>query len=91
MNAWHHVVATYDGTTAVLYVDGINAASSVATVTWPAQSTYVGDRSALGRTFSGTIDELRVSNIARPSTYVQTEFNNQNSPGAFYTISPEQT
>jgi len=37
----------------------------------------------------GAIDEVRISNSARPADWIATEYNNQNSPATFYTIYPE--
>ena len=34
-------------------------------------------------------DEVRISNIARTSDWIKTEFNNQNDPGSFYTFGAE--
>jgi hypothetical protein len=36
-------------------------------------------------------DEVRVSNIVRASGWLNTEFNNESSPGTFYTLGSEQT
>jgi hypothetical protein len=37
--------------------------------------------------FPGTLDEARVSNIARSADWIKTEYNNQSSPSSFYAIS----
>jgi RHS repeat-associated protein len=37
--------------------------------------------------FNGTIDEVRTSKIARSADWIKTEYNNQNSPSTFYTVS----
>jgi hypothetical protein len=91
LNQWHYVVGTYDGRTARLWVDGGSPASgSVSAPTWPSQNLYVGDRSDHLRKFNGLIDEVRVSNVARSSNWVNTEFNNQKDPSTFYTIGTEE-
>jgi hypothetical protein len=36
--------------------------------------------------WSGQIDEVRVSNIARSDDWIKTEYNNQSSPSTFYTV-----
>jgi hypothetical protein len=38
---------------------------------------------------NGTIDEVRISNIARDADWISTEYNNQNSPGTFITELPD--
>jgi hypothetical protein len=52
---------------------------------------YLGDNNANTRLFNGSIDEIRVSSIARSSSWISTEYANQNSPSTFYTIGTEQT
>jgi hypothetical protein len=37
------------------------------------------------------IDEVRISNIARTSDWIYTEFNNQNDPSSFLSFGPEET
>jgi hypothetical protein len=41
------------------------------------------------RNFLGSIDEVRLSNIARSADWILTEYNNQNSPSTFYTLGSE--
>jgi hypothetical protein len=36
--------------------------------------------------FSGIIDEVRISSIARSDEWIETEYNNQNSPSSFYSV-----
>ncbi|MFX1427153.1 MAG: DUF2341 domain-containing protein, partial [Promethearchaeota archaeon] len=36
--------------------------------------------------FNGTIDEVRISNIARSAGWINTEYNNQYDPNSFYSI-----
>jgi hypothetical protein len=92
LNQWHYVVGTFDGTTARLWLDGGSPASvSASKPTWPSQSMYVGDRYDHTRQFNGFIDEVRVSNIARSSDWINTEYKNQNNPAVFYTIGSEQS
>jgi hypothetical protein len=82
-NAWHYVVGVFDGTTARLYIDNITPVSVVGNITWPNENLIIGDRSALGRAFSGTLDEIRLSKTARSEAYIKTSYNNQNNPAAF--------
>tara|TARA_B100000809_G_C14947883_1_gene462801 strand:- start:36 stop:836 length:801 start_codon:yes stop_codon:yes gene_type:complete len=41
--------------------------------------------------FDGIIDEIRISNTNRSANWISTEYNNQNSPATFYTVSSEFT
>jgi hypothetical protein len=72
VNAWTHVAATSDGTTMRLYINGTadsNTLAGPATIyTSPADviiGAYLIDTSGYQRPFNGTIDEVRISNIAR--------------------------
>jgi hypothetical protein len=38
---------------------------------------------------NGSIDEVRLSNIARPAGWIATEYKNQNSPATFYAVGSE--
>lgn len=89
---WYHLVTVYDATLSSerlkLYVNGVKEASA----TGYAQPITNGDEGiTIGRWngnnyFNGTIDELRISNTARSAGWITTEFNNQNNPAAFYSI-----
>jgi hypothetical protein len=89
-STWHYVVGTYDGTTARLYVDAGTPASGDTNLIWPSLDTYVGDRTALNRAFQGSIDELRVSEVARSDAYISASYENQNDPGTFYSLGAQE-
>ena len=76
-NTWTHLAATYDGATLRLYVNGMLVASvartgSLATSTNPLQ---IGGDSIYGQYFRGTIDEVRVYNVALTAAQIQTDMN----------------
>jgi hypothetical protein len=83
-NNWHYVTATYVGgsTTGLrLYVDGKEDAAqspmSTATVTALASTTtpvYIGMSSGGTQYFNGTIDEVRVSNVARSAAWINQSY-----------------
>ncbi|MGV8141968.1 MAG: DUF2341 domain-containing protein [Candidatus Woesearchaeota archaeon] len=91
-NSWHHVVATFDGTTSRLFIDGTAPASGTASAPiWPAQALYLGNRDTSDRGFQGMLDEIRISRVARSQEYITTSYNNQNSPATFISIGREET
>ncbi|MGV8162089.1 MAG: DUF2341 domain-containing protein, partial [Candidatus Nanoarchaeia archaeon] len=90
-NQWHYVVGTFNGTVAQLFVDGGIPVTMDSSVSWPNQALYLGDRSAGSRAFLGSLDEIRVSNIARSEDYIKTNYNNQNNPSTFAIVSLEET
>lgn len=89
LNQWTHVVGTYDGSNLRLFLNGasdnsVAASGSVASVS---QTTEIGYNNVDGpQSFTGNIDEVRISAIARSSDWITTEYNNQSSPNAFFTI-----
>jgi hypothetical protein len=91
---WHHVVGTYDGHWN-LYIDGVKTTSSETQGPLGSSEPFViGARDATGSAFNylnGAIDELRVSDVARSSDWISTEYNNQISPATFYNIGLEQS
>ena len=79
----------------ILYVDGVSKVTNSLTSSiyyfGLGTNTLIG-KHADGNTnydFDGTIDEVRVSNSIRSAGWVLTEYNNQNSPSTFYSVSSE--
>ncbi|MDB6068429.1 MAG: hypothetical protein JWR26_4637 [Pedosphaera sp.] len=72
--SWHHVAATYDGTTERLYVDGLPVGSLAHT----GNLAFTGVSSAIGANafyetseyFNGQIDEVRIWNVTRSAPEV---------------------
>ena len=93
---WHHVVATYDGTTLRAYADG--AYNQVTgSYTLPSNSRYwtIG-RAAMEAgggigtsSYKGSIDDVRISNVARSADWILTKYRNQSSPSSFFTAGSE--
>jgi len=74
-NAWTHLAVTYDGATLRLYVNGAQVSSvprtgSIATSTNPLQ---IGGDNIYGQFFQGTIDEVRVYNVAVTQAQIQSD------------------
>jgi hypothetical protein len=72
---WYHVACTYDGTTARLYINGIQEASATVAVgsVSNASNILLGARTASGANqfFKGDIDEVRIWNRALPDCEVK--------------------
>lgn len=69
VGVWYHLAFTYDSTSGLkCYVNGIQDGSAAAngTITTGADVVHIGDYPSIaGRFFSGIIDEVSISNIAR--------------------------
>lgn len=96
--AWHHVAATWDAalsgnTRMKLKIDGVNQTltyNSNASPSGIAANNTAVTIGAYGNgsgTFAGKTDEVRFSNVVRSDGWILTQYNNQNSPSTFYTIS----
>lgn len=104
-NQWAHYALTYDGTTTRAYINGVlqtisnNAGGATTcsgqalniTAAAPVRSGYTPGRSTPTEEafLKGRTDELRISSTARSVAWLLTEYNNQNSPSTFYSISSE--
>ncbi len=50
----------------------------------------MGRENALQYELNALLDEVRISNIARSSFWIKTEYNNQSNPKAFASVSAQQ-
>jgi Concanavalin A-like lectin/glucanases superfamily len=67
VDAWAHLAATYDGSTATLFVNGQIVASGSVGALAPASTLLVGSAGST-RGYSGQIDDLRISTTVRYTT-----------------------
>jgi glucose/arabinose dehydrogenase/PKD repeat protein len=74
-NTWTHLATTYDGTAVRLYVNGIQVSSSPATgtIATSASALQIGGDSLFGQYFAGSIDEVRVYNVALSAAQIQSD------------------
>ena len=96
--AWHHVVANHnsDSPGPRGYLDGAITAYTP-TASW----SSITARAAIGAWAKnsaewndfwwGAIDEVRISKISRTSSWISTEYQNENSPSTFYTIGARES
>jgi len=79
LNSWHHVAASYDGATMRIYIDGELAVQSNAIFTIGNASNsnlFIGESPGFsGRVFNGKIDEVRVWNVSRTRSQIQSTMN----------------
>jgi hypothetical protein len=90
---WHYLVGTLNGSGSAasnmaLYFDGaaITPTTTTGTVGNSQSNLSIGNLPfSAGFYFGGGIDEARISSDAKSASWITTEFNNQNSPGTFFT------
>ncbi len=95
---WHYVTFARNGSgdTGTWYIDGVAYGTSFeqASQTWTdsGEAKFIGLRTPTGtQLFQGSIDEVRVSAIARTIDWIQTEVKNQSDPASFYSFGSTQT
>jgi MSHA biogenesis protein MshQ len=95
---WTHLVWVYDGTTSTIYKNGALADgphSPTGTVSTQGTTGYLGNAPSpaygVNMGAHATIDEVRISNVARPAAWIAAEYANQNSPTTFYAVGAEQS
>jgi hypothetical protein len=92
-NLWHFFAHTATTNAYQVYADGIpigsGAFSGTPLLLDANHDLLIGKTGLSGEGFSGLIDEARVSKVVRSADWIATEYNNQNSPGTFFTIAGE--
>lgn len=88
---WHLAHGTFDGSNVKIYVDGVLKATTAfsGSINNDTQTLKVGELSNGTLKFAGSLDEIRVASVARSADWIATEFNSQNSPSTFYSVSGE--
>jgi hypothetical protein len=76
VSVWNHIVCTYNGSSKIMYVNGIQVQSVAASGALPTGQTdqYIGRHSS-GYFFNGRIGESRVYNIALSAAQVLQNYN----------------
>ena len=92
--AWHYVVGTYDSSSGAcaVYVDGALGGSGTNKVSLSNNALNIGSSVGVSSStnyFNGSLDEVRISKAVRSADWVTATFNNQSSPGTFYSVWPE--
>lgn len=90
---WKLLTATYDGTFAKIYINGVlvRQVLNTGSITDSGSDLRIGDDILQygNAPFLGQIDEARVSNTSRSPSWIATEYNNQSSPSTFYSVGSE--
>ena len=92
-NGWKNVVGYYDGTDFYTYINGTKLPNTgKASGNFPNFKTYrhIGAMNT-SDFYTGKIDELRISNIARSESWIKTSYNTMSSKDSFISIGNERT
>ncbi|MCX6112619.1 MAG: endolytic transglycosylase MltG, partial [Proteobacteria bacterium] len=85
----HTFTAYKDGVKDQAFINGNrNSGTDSAQTAYLFNATYF-DGAAY--TFNGLADEFKISNVARSDDWIKTEYNNQSSPGTFYSVASEES
>ncbi len=89
-NTWHYTTLTWNDTNLYGYLNG----NYIGTAEYTNTSTYGGSSRigafGSGNTFPGIIDEVKISKNLRSASWIETEYNNMNSPNTFYTVGEQE-
>jgi Tfp pilus assembly protein PilX len=96
VNTWTHLAFTWDGSNIRIYRNGQLAGGPFAkTGTMNASSRIIvianNDDIPNNRYWNGTLDEVRLSTVARSAQWLQTQYNNQSSPSTFSVLGAEDS
>jgi len=84
--SWVHIAMTHDGSNIRFYYNGAtDGVIALAAFTMNVDRSFKDSGTA--NTIRGAMDELRISNAIRSASWILAEYNNQNSPSTFYSIS----
>jgi hypothetical protein len=90
--SWVYVAAVLSGTTKILYVNGVVDSTFTGA---GAASSYSGNHfvgnDGFGSCLVGSLDEVRISNSARSTDWILTEYRNQSAPATYLTAGPRLT
>ena len=70
---WHHIAVTYNGSTAIIYVDGLldNSVAGTGNINNSSYNVSIGENAqATGRHYTGNLEEVRIWNVARTAHQV---------------------
>jgi hypothetical protein len=90
--SFHQMSFTWDGSNLRLYYDGLARQTNAQTVSPAANGAplLIGQFGGNVDPYHGTLDEVRISRIARPAAWMGAAYLNQNAPATFSTVANEE-
>lgn len=89
---WHLAHGTFDGSDVKIYTEGVLRTTTAfsGSINNSTSSLFYGLASNGTLRYVGHLDEVRVATgVARSADWIATEFNNQSSPGTFFSVGGE--
>jgi len=77
-NAWHHLVVTFDGSAMKLYLDSVEKNSKSTTLNTGTSNLNIGRSITVSNYYNGTLDEVRISGVARSAAWIKASYNSLN-------------
>ncbi|MHA2276835.1 MAG: DUF2341 domain-containing protein, partial [Candidatus Kariarchaeaceae archaeon] len=89
---WYYLVGESNSSHNLFYTNGVLTETELESDPIPDSNRdfWIGANDEWGEYLSGILDEIRVSNFARSSDWISTEYNNQKDPSSFYDVSSEE-
>ncbi|MHA2404949.1 MAG: LamG-like jellyroll fold domain-containing protein, partial [Candidatus Kariarchaeaceae archaeon] len=86
--AWYYLVGEHNGTHNQFFTNGSvsDTDTESGSVGDSSSDVWIGGNEIWGEYLNGRLDEFRVSNIARSSDWIATQYNNQKDTSDFYSI-----
>ena len=78
-NAWHHLVVTFDGSAMKLYLDSVEKNSKSTTLNTGTSNLNIGRSITVSNYYNGTLDEVRISGVARSSAWIKASYYSGNN------------
>jgi len=92
VNTWYHTTCTYNATDLAIYVNGQLKNSSTISYSLVENDYVIGANISKSNHFhEGKIDEVRISNIARNQSWIQTSYNTVQNQSLFLTLDSEES
>jgi len=92
---WYLIAGTYDGANMRLLSNGVEVHSAAKTGnlrvnSWNiALGNHPGNTSTTYTSMDGKLDEVRILSVVRSANWLRTEYNNQDAPDSFYSMSQD--
>ncbi|HUK38925.1 MAG TPA: DUF2341 domain-containing protein, partial [Methanomicrobiales archaeon] len=91
---WYYACGSYDHTALRVYLNGVSDNSTplalASNIDTNNMNLSIARAGYASNYFNGTIDEVRVSSVARSAGWIKTEYTNMNGPATFSSLGSEE-